>query len=516
MRAFATSFHAWERMEETEGTKVPHGLTFPLAIVEAIGRPHGLTLAAEEHTADGPAGFDAIFVSVLDAHCLLHAASHFRTWGVPFRRADRRPVGRFPLVWAGGQGLHNPLPFAPCADLIVLGDAEDPLPALLTLWARHGNTAGFLAAASTVPGVFVPDHHDPRAVTVVQSVSADVGITLREDVRVSRIDHRRVEIARGCQYKCTFCSLGWRTPVRENPAAAVLDAIRQSPRMVHLQAGDAESHSGIEAIRAGLRDHGGFDTGWTGRLDTLLENPDVTVDGNKRYAFGVEGMSWRLRSAVGKGYLTDERLAHDTAIFFRNVEASDKTPGGTLGRAAWHLIAGLPTERPDEVRDLARVIEDINRRRGSPKYGHGQTFNLALHWQPFCPLPGTPMQWCAVGGGVRARIPLLKPLERRLTRVRVWQHAGRTDDVAKLTTTLVRADERGADLLEALARGRVTPDEAVRLTGSPYGALDPDAPLPWDFVRQHYGRDVLRRAYDVMVRRLRGEGRALPVLTLDE
>lgn len=516
MRAFASSFHAWKQMEETEGTKVPHGLTFPLAVVEAIGRPHGLALAAEEHTPDGPAGFDAIFLGVLDAHCMLRAASHFAAWGVPFRRRDRRPVGRYPLVWAGGQGLHNPLPLAPCFDLAVIGDAEDPLPALLDLRARHGNTAGFLAAAATVPGVFVPDHHDPREATVAQSVSADVGITLREDIRVSRIDHRRVEIARGCRYKCTFCSLGWRTPVRENDADAVLAAIRQSPRMVHLQAGDAESHSGIERIREGLRTHGGFDTGWTGRLDTLLENPDVTVDGNKRYAFGVEGVSWRLRSAVGKGYLTDERLAHDTATFFRNVEASDTTVEGTRGRAAWHLIAGLPTERVDEARDLIRVIEDIDRRRASPRYGRGRPFNLALHWQPFCPLPGTPMQWCGVGGGVRKRAPLFEPLARRLPRVRVWTHVGRTDDVAKLTTTLARADERGADLLEALARGRVTPDNAVALTGSPYGALDPDAPTPWDFVQQHYGRDVLRRAYDVMMRRLRGEGRALPVLTIDD
>lgn len=49
---------------------------------------------------------------------------------------------------------------------------------------------------------------------------------------------------------------------------------------------------------------------------------------------------------------------------------------------------------------------------------------------------------------------------------------------------------------------RVSASEAAAIAGAGHGSLDPDAPLPWDFVRQHYGRDVLRRAYDVMMNRL--------------
>ena len=315
MRAFASSLFAWRSIEKQEGIKVPHGLVFPLAVVEAIGAPHGLAFAAEETTPDGPSGFDAIFISVLDSRCMVEAAKHFRAWGVPFRRSDRQPFGRYPLVWCGGQGLHNPLPMAPVFDLCVIGDGEDPLPSLLALWERHGNTRGFLAAAATVPGVFVPSHHDPREVTIEQSVSSDVGITLRNAIDVSHNKTRRIEIARGCRYKCTFCSLGWRTPVRENSAEQIITEIKRSPKLVHLQAGDAESHSGIDEIRTALRAHGGHDQGWTGRLDSLFENPDQTIPGQKRYAFGIEGMSYRLRAAVGKGYLTDERLVDDTCHF---------------------------------------------------------------------------------------------------------------------------------------------------------------------------------------------------------
>lgn len=489
MRAFASSFHAWKSLEEQEGVKVPHGLTFPLAIVEAIGRLHGLTMVAEEHTPEGPIGFDAIFLSVLDSRCMINAAKHFRAWDIPFRRADREP--HHPLVWAGGQGLHNPLPLAPCFDLCVIGDAEDPLPTLLALWDRHGGEhRAFLAAASMVPGVFVPAHHDPHEVVIEQAISSDVGITLREDISVNHNGQRRVEIARGCQYKCTFCSLGWRTPVRENSAKQIIATIRKSSKIVHLQAGDAESHSDIALIRDALREHGGRDNGWTGRLDTLLDNPDVEIGGGKKYAFGVEGVSHRLRASVGKGYLTDERLIADTCAFFDRVEE------GSVGRGAWHLIAGLPGERRFEAGDLLRVIQTIeDRQRGK------QHRNITLHWQPFQPLPGTPMQWCAGGGGARRLASLLKPAERNVW-VRVRQLLGRTDAMALICTVLARSDERGAALLEALADGTVTLVEAERITGTTAGSLDPDDSLPWDFVRQYHGRDVLRRAYDVMMLRL--------------
>lgn len=500
MRAFASSFHAWKMLERQEGVKVPHGLTFPLAIVEAIGRPHGLApIVAEEHSPDGARDADAIFLSVLDTRCLVGAAKHFRAWGIPFRSRDRRPAGRFPLVWAGGQGLHNPLPLAPCFDLAVIGDGEDPIPELLRLWHRHGSSDGFLAAAATVPGVYVPDHHDRHEASIAQSVSADISITLREDIAVNLNGQRRVEIARGCQYKCTFCSLGWRTPLRENSGEQIIATIKRSPRVVHLQAGDAESHSDIAMVRDALRAHGGRDNGWTGRLDTLLDNPDVEADGTKKYAFGVEGISFRLRRAVGKGYLTDERLIADTGTFFDAITRdATRRRIDTRGRAAWHVIAGLPTERLDEVRAMRDVLRALDERQR----GKGRV-NLTLHWQPFEPLPGTPMQWCPAGSGARRLAAALRDAEG-MDWVAVRQLGGRTDDMGRLCAVLARSDERGADLLEALAGGPVSILDAERITGATAGQMDPDAPVPWSFVRTHMPPETLRRAYDVMMSRLHG------------
>lgn len=490
MRAYASSLHAWKSLEAQEGIRVPHGLVFPLAVVGRIGAPHGLILDAEEHHPEGPAGYDAVFISVLDSRCMAATASRFAAWGLPLRRRDRDPA-RHPLVWAGGQGLHAPLPYSEIADLIVVGDAEDPLPALLAAWDGHGSSRRFLAAAAAVPGVYVPSVHDPARDVITQSVSRDIGITLREDISVSLDGTRRLEIARGCRYKCAFCSLGWRAPVRENPAAAVAEEIMRSPRRVHLQAGDAESHTGIDEIRAALRARGGSDQGWTGRLDSLFENPDQTVPGQKRYAFGVEGVSWRLRRAVGKGYLTDERLESDTLRFYAAIE------GDSYGRAAWHLISGLPGERPAEVLDLIRVIRRIDEgRRGMTRR------NLAVHWQPFCPLPGTPMQWCPAGHGARSMASRLDGLSS-LAWLKFRQHAGRGDQMAAACTVLSRsAGERAAALMETIAAGPVSVALAEQIGGASAGQLDPDGPLPWDFVGHGHGKAVLRRAYDAMLARL--------------
>lgn len=491
MRVFASSFHAWRSLERQEGIKVPHGLVFPLAVVEAIGRPHGLELVAEEHEPAGPAGYDAVFVTVLDSRCMVDAAKHFRAWSMPFRWRDRGDA--WPLVWAGGQGLHNPLPMAEVFDLCVIGDAEDPLPALLAVHDHHaGDRRSFLRAAATVPGVFVPSVHDRRepGFRVVQSIASDVSVTLRNSMSVAHDGSRRIEIARGCRYKCSFCSLGWRTPVRENVTEQIIAEIKRSPKRVHLQAGDAESHSGIDAIRTALLVHGGSDQGWTGRLDTLLQNPDQTIPGQKRYAFGVEGVSHRLRAAIGKAYLTDERLVEDTCRFFESIEGDGK------GRGAWHVMSGLPTERTEEALSLLRVLTTINdRRRGK------LARNLSIHWQPFQPLPGTPMQWCAAGRGARRMVGMLRGAER-MPWMPVRQVGGRTDSMALTCSVLARADERGAALLEALADRTVALSEAETMTGATAGALAPDAPLPWDFVAQWQPRETLRKAYDVMMARL--------------
>lgn len=472
MRALASSLGAWRSIEKQEGIKHVHGLTFPLAVVEAIGRPHGLELVADEQTSEQVDAFDAVFVSVMDTRNLVDVGDHFRRWKLPVRAAARS--GR-PLVWAGGQGLFNPRPFGAVADLIVVGDAEPSLPQLLDLWGTHGNGATFLRAAAAVPGVWVPSVHDADQ-QIDRGVAEDISVTLTNHIDVSANATRRVEIARGCKFNCSFCGLGNRQPLRENPGEAIIAEIKKSPKVINLQAGDAESHTDIVAIRQALKAHGGHDTGWTGRTDTV--HTDDEIDANKRFAFGVEGMTWFTRRIAGKGHLTDDRLVSDT------VRTLDAIQGDWKGRIAWHLIAGFPGEQSDDVFDLLDVLHRINDEIRKPR-------NLSLHWQPFSPTSGTPLQWFATGGGARRLAGMIEDgfNGRRLG---VIHRTGRTNDMARLCTVLGRADERAVDVFE-LQRPSV--DDAMAATGATWQTLDPNEPLPWDFAVTPEQRSTWRKRF---------------------
>ena len=488
MRALGSSFGAWRSLEHNHGVKGRHGLTVSLAIVSAIGELHGLEMVHGVPALD----CDAVFISVLDTLLMLRACEHFKQWGIPLRRCNRQPVGRYPLIWCGGQGLHNPMPMSEIFDLCVIGDAEEPLPELLRLWEQHGNSAGFLTAASTVPGVYVPDHHRPGEATVKQSVARDISVSLRKSIAVTLDGSRRIEIARGCRYKCAFCGLGWRAPYRENTSKELITALQQGPRRVHLLSGDAETHTEIAQIRTAADELGCLDQGWTGRLDDTYSR----ISGQKRYAFGVEGISHRLRRIVGKGRLTDERLVSMTAAVLDRIEGNGK------GRTVWHIMAGLPSERPAEILEMHRVLDELDNRRRcrTPR-------NLNVHWQPFQPIPGTPMQWCAAGSGARRLAAMLRGAGGDWVQVR--HVTGRTDRIAAICSALARADGQAVRLLEACAQGsRMSPAAAELLTGSTARTLDPDAPLPWDWIDYHWNRAALRKVYDATRNRSHGQRRS--------
>jgi hypothetical protein len=467
IHAVGSSLGAWRSIERQEGIKAEHGLTFPLAILRALGAEHGgLDIVPEETAGRAVVEHDLIMVSVLDSRVMVHTGEHFARWGVPLRRADRHY--RFPRVWAGGAGLYNPYPFWDVADLICLGDAEPVLPRLLDLWDLHGPGRRFDEAAAAIPGVAVPSVHSP-ADRLERVHADDIGVTLRNNISVNLDGLRRVEIARGCRFSCRFCSLGWYGPLRETPGQVVVDEIRSSGARVHLQAGDAESHTDIGMIRRALVEHGGVDTGWTGRVDTEAGEDGASVPGHKRFAFGVEGMTWEARQMVGKGYLTDARLVADTAAHLRRIEGDGK------GRAAWHMITGLPGESPaDPLGFVDRVLRPLDAAQ------RGQTpRNLSLHWQPFQPLPGTPMQWCGCGGGARRVAGQVRDATRDLRRVQVRCHAGRTDAMARLCTVLARSGPEAVGVLEMLAGGMVDPAVAVGVCGVGWGPLDPGGDVPW-------------------------------------
>lgn len=498
MRLLSTSLGTWDTIESGKGGR--HGRTFPLAILHATVADAGF---AEPDCWEGearPVGpWGGVLISAMDSRHFWRVPPFLREIGVPVRSADRREAD--PIVIVGGQAATAPAPIEPFVDVAYIGEAEAHAGDLLRT-IDAGRAAGWsrtriLEACAAVPGCLVPAHF-PVGHVVAQVYANDIGVTLRERLNVNLRAIHRVEIARGCQSKCGFCALGWRSRYRENDGEAIAAALRATAsegiREVHLSAGDAEAHSQIVAIREavaglGLRDHG-----WTGRLDTVR---DCSVSAGKQFAFGLEGLSHRLRRAVGKA-----RLTHDYIV--REIEAYWSAGGRRL---MFHLIGGLPGETDADADEFAELLAELESATGNTRQ------HLEIGRQPFGPLPHTPMQWFAPGLTTE-RVGRVVRRYVRGARLAVTDKAGQSYASALVNAVVMRGGPEVAQIVEdghpRLPEAPVPALLAWRrwlgrygLDGARYLAeWDVDAPTPWEHVRSAFGREELARAYHATRERL--------------
>jgi len=484
MKALACTLDTWESYQRVTGRSETEGLTFPLRIIDIIGEPYGLELDFGKRLD----GHHAVFLAVHDFSSMLSIGKSFRKLKLPLLRADRG--AGHPLVWAGGQGTRNPLPIAEIVDLVVLGDAEDSLPVLLNLWERHGNSQAFLAVAATVPGVFVPSVHNEAEVTLRMGWSSNIKASLKRHIAITG-EHARIEISRGCKSKCTFCGLGWMGPVRHNSAVDILEAVNGAGA-VHLQAGDAEAHPEIVRIRDAMRSAGQMDIGCTSRLDSFAE----TLSGflyDKRFNFGIEAASERVRRRIGKPQLTNQVII-DTMCRLYETQHSNRYYSE---QTDWHMIAGLPGEGIDDCRELAETINAIDDKLMSESRVAG---SLTVRWQPLFPHPGTPTQWLPAAVGAAQWSRALRRNLRRTYALQVNHQEGRLDRKNLLTTLLARAGRNGWRLIEAESKRRVEPAEAEALLGTTWLSMPDDSVFPWEFVEGYYPKGKLLTAYQKMMR----------------
>lgn len=517
MRSLCTSLGAWDTIaRDTQGT---HGMTFPLAIVSAVMEEGGFPApdCYEGWKGEQPLArdYDLLMLSMMDPR-------HF--WEVPrfldAVKCPRMSVERGsadPIVIAGGQAATAPGPVEALIDIVYVGEAEAGLVALLQGLDR-ARALGLsrrqrLQIVADLPGVYVPELYE--AGRVVRQVYADkIDITLRRRLDVNLRTIHRVEIARGCKgpahtaptdptknAACGFCVLGWRSRYRENSAdeieAALLRTAAEGHREVHLSAGDAEGHSEIEALRRAVRDHGLRDHGWTGRLDTVR---DCSVSAGKQFAFGVEGVSHRLRRAVGKGRLSADYVVEQLEAFWQ--------AGGR--RTMLHLIGGLPTEGDSDREEFADLLERLDgAARGAAP--HGQ-IHLQIGRQPFGPLPHTPMQWFAPGLTTAGIGAVIQPFVGGRC-LNVYDKSGQTEPEAYVNAIVMRGGREVTPLLlqgkPRLREGRALRGQAhayVRGFGLDparyYGRWDPDAPTPWAHIESAFPVEEQRRAYHRICRML--------------
>lgn len=277
--------------------------------------------------------------------------------GIDLRKSSR------PRILIGGmQATMTPRAFAEFGDWVFVGDGDDHLgPILDAIEAGREPDNPYLYRRG--------DTETPRP-----AECSPTAFVLRKG---GARDTARIEIARGCVYKCHYCALSGLKPFREVPVEAVLAALAGVPRRspVVLFAPERTQHSKWAEIQRALADGGWRDLGQDVRLENLHQIAGATAN------IGIEGISYRLRKAIGKPF-------KQTYLLDRVGDWVASRKGVAMLSA--YFIADLPGEDESDWEECRGLFEAIERADWSRRL----TLKPVLN--PLSPKPFTPLADAAI------------------------------------------------------------------------------------------------------------------------
>jgi radical SAM family uncharacterized protein len=484
---------------------------------------------------------DILAISLQYELCFTSVLTLLDLAGIPLRSADR--TDRDPLVIAGGPQADNPEPMADFLDLVVIGDGEHSLAAILEAcrqYRREGvpRRQMILLLARRFPWIYAPNLYQPRYNpdgTLAELVPRESGLPtsvrrcftpdfeeaafpVRPLVPWIETVHDRIsiEIMRGCPQLCRFCHAGYtKRPLVFRTIDRILEIAEQS--------WSATGHEEIGLLSLSTADYPRlaelarrFNERFSPRM-VNISLPSLRVDTMLRDIP-------QMASAVRKGGLTIAiEAARDELrrAIRKKVADTDLLDGVRAAYAAgWrrvklYFMAGFPGEQEADIEaiyELSRKIAEERRRLGK---GPAQV-TASVSW--LVPKPFTPLQWMA-----QPDVRYFEQVRQRLRRlaasgppyVKIQTHRPQR---SILEAVFARGDRRlSAVIYEAWRRGArldawdetfnpAVWDEAFEAAG-----VDPgwyahrerpfDERLPWDHIELHLPRSFLERAYrDVLAK----------------
>jgi hypothetical protein len=197
----------------------------------------------------------------------------------------------------------------------------------------------------------------------------------------------RLWCGRGCKNKCAFCQTAWAHTYSEHPDPDSLvraaQGLLQRGKRINYLSNDPAQHSFF--TRLPPVDHGSYSVRFLAKYG---------LPHARQIRLGVEGVSARLRAAVGKP-ISDDDLVGCTSW----LNAHGKG-------VRWFMIAGLPGETSDDWLALRGVIKRW--KEMTPKGVLGISFTA------WCPDPATPI----------ATLPIVDDYWQHFTEFKEWFFSG--------------------------------------------------------------------------------------------
>ncbi len=437
---------------------------------------------------------------------------------IPFKAADRDQS--YPIIIGGGPCSVSPEPFADFLDIIVIGDGEDAMTALVNLYKEHKSKdydkTEFLKAASEIEGVYIPAfaevENTGRFVTVVKNKF--VRQTFVKDfenayfptaIQVANIEavHDRpvLELFRGCPNGCRFCQAGFfYRPLRARSADKIVKQAEESIdktgfdeiSLASLSTGDYTHIENVVESLYNLCESKGVNLSLPSlRMDTFTG--DITVKSRLcSLTFAPEAGTQRLRDIINKN-ITDEDIYSTIREAFKAGYSSVKL----------YFMIGLPEETNEDLDGIREMVLKIKSIYGLESKGRALNINISA--AVFVPKPLTPFQWekhIDYDLIVKRQEYLRKALKMKGVRLS-WHDY----ESARLETVLARGDRRLADvLITAYRKGAKFESwtehfnykiwtEAFRehnIDINTYlDGISLDERLPWDFIDFYVSKDYL-------------------------
>jgi len=465
--------------------------------------------------------------------------------GIPLRSADRDDS--HPLVIAGGPQADNPEPVAEFLDLVVIGDGEESIRAILAAYGelkRNGVRRREMIAemARRFEWMYAPSLYDVHygadgTIRSVRPKSASLG--LRD--RISRChtpdfenapfparplvppvevvhDRISIEIMRGCPHRCRFCHAGnTKRPLRWRSVERILAIAEEAyqatgQREIGLLSLSTSDYPRLHELAARVNE----------RFAPRMVNISLP---SLRVGEMLADVPW-MANSVRKGGLTlaVEAARDDMRAAIRKKITNDELFNGVREayRAGWksvklYFMAGFPGESREDIEEIWNLCYEVSRIRRELGSGPASV-NASVSW--LVPKPHTPFQWAAQQTAeyfTEVRRLLRSIAASRRSAVQIKTHGV---ERSILEAVFARGDRRLAPVIEAAYRLGARFDAwdetfvpAIWRNAFAQTGVDPawyahrerafSEVLPWDHIAGGSSRRQLQEEYEDTLVRLR-------------